>query len=138
MNRYLLDTNHLVDAIRKVSRVRDRIRRLAQKGDRFGTCGPVLCELEAGIQQTGQPAASRRRLNTLLGVVRFWTIDLAVAEVYGALYLELRRNGRTLSQVDMVLAALARQMGLALLTTDLDFQALPDIHTENWLVSPAS
>jgi tRNA(fMet)-specific endonuclease VapC len=138
MTRYLLDTNHLGDAVRKVSRVRDRIRRFAQTGDRFGTCGPALCELEAGIQQTSQPAASRRRLNTLLGLVRLWTIDTAVAKGYGALYLELRRSGRTLSQVDMVLAALARQTGLVLLTTDRDFQALPDIHTENWLVSPAS
>ena len=138
MTRYLLDTNYLADAIRKSSRVRDRIRRFAQTGNRFGTCGPVLCELEAGIQQTGQPAAARRRLNTLLGVVRLWTIDPAVAEVYGALYLELRRSGRSLSQVDMLLAALARQMGLVLLTTDRDFEALPDIHTENWLASPAS
>jgi tRNA(fMet)-specific endonuclease VapC len=93
--------------------------------------------LEAGIQQTGQPAASRLRLNSLLCVVRLWTIDLAVAEVYGALYLELRRSGRTLSQVDMVLAALARQMDLILLTTDRDFEALPDIQTENWLAGPA-
>ena len=138
MNRYILDMNHLADAIRKVSHVRDRIRRLAQKGGRFGTCGPVLCELEAGIQQTGQPVASRRRLKTLLSVIRFWPIDLGVAEVYGALYLELRRSGKALSQVDMLIAALARQMGLVLLTTDRDFEALPDIHTENWLSTSVS
>jgi predicted nucleic acid-binding protein len=33
----------------------------------------------------------------------------------------------------MMLAALARQRKLKLLTTDKDFQALPDIETENWI-----
>lgn len=134
MTRYLLDTNHLGDAVRRVSRVRDRIRRRHLAGDRFGTCGPVLCELETGIQQTTQPAASRRRLNGVLNEVRLWPIDPAIAEVYGAVYLELRRAGRALSQVDRILAALARHMSLTLLTTDQDFQALPDIPTENWLI----
>ena len=32
-----------------------------------------------------------------------------------------------------MLASLARRMSLTLLTTDQDFQALPDIRTENWL-----
>jgi len=34
----------------------------------------------------------------------------------------------------MLLAALARQRSLTLLTSDRDFEAQPDIHTENWLV----
>jgi tRNA(fMet)-specific endonuclease VapC len=63
-----------------------------------------------------------------------WPIDPVIAEVYGAVYLELRRAGRALSQVDRMLAALARHMRLTLLTTDQDFQALPDIPTENWLI----
>jgi predicted nucleic acid-binding protein len=32
-----------------------------------------------------------------------------------------------------MVAALARAMDLTLLTTDLDFRALPDLHVENWL-----
>jgi predicted nucleic acid-binding protein len=33
----------------------------------------------------------------------------------------------------MMLAALARFMDLTVLTSDRDFEALPDIRTENWL-----
>jgi predicted nucleic acid-binding protein len=33
----------------------------------------------------------------------------------------------------MMLAAMARQMKLVLLTTDRDFEALPDVRTENWV-----
>jgi predicted nucleic acid-binding protein len=32
-----------------------------------------------------------------------------------------------------MLAALARQMDVTLATTDRDFDALPDVRTENWL-----
>jgi tRNA(fMet)-specific endonuclease VapC len=134
MTRYLLDTNHLADAVRRVSRIRDRIRRQRLAGDRFGTCGPVLCELEAGLHQTLQPAASRRRLIKLLNEVRLWPIDPTIAEVFGAVHLELQRAGQALSQVDRMPAALAYHMGLILLTTDQDFQALPDIQTEDWLI----
>lgn len=34
----------------------------------------------------------------------------------------------------MMLAALARQMKLTLLTTDRDFEALPKVRTENWAI----
>ena len=103
-------------------------------GHRLGTCFPVLCELETGIQQTIDPASYQRRLNDLLGHVRLWPIDHRVARMYGQVYLELERRGRALSQVDMMLAALARLMNLTLLTSDRDFEAMPDIRTENWLV----
>jgi len=47
---------------------------------------------------------------------------------------ELRSRGRVLSQVEMMLAALARVMDLTLVTADRDFEALSDLRTENWLV----
>jgi predicted nucleic acid-binding protein len=34
----------------------------------------------------------------------------------------------------MMLAALCRQRDLTLLTTDRDFEALPDISVENWTI----
>ena len=66
-------------------------------------------------------------------VVRIWPIDLAIADQYAKVYHELQKAGRALSQVDILLAAMARHMNATLLTTDKDFQVLPDIPTENWL-----
>jgi predicted nucleic acid-binding protein len=65
--------------------------------------------------------------------MRLWPIDLTMAERYAEVYHELRKAGRALSQVDIISAALARQLNATLLTTDQDFQALPDIQTETWL-----
>jgi predicted nucleic acid-binding protein len=133
MTRYLLDTNHLGEAIRKVSRVRDRVHQSERKGHRFGSCAPALCELEVGIQQTSNAQASRRRLYSLFKVVRLWPIDEEIAPIYGTLYLALRKRGKAISFVDLILASLAVHIKCTLLTTDRDFEALPEVPTENWV-----
>jgi predicted nucleic acid-binding protein len=69
----------------------------------------------------------------MLPSVRLWPLEREVAEEYGDVFRELRNRGRVLSQVDMILAALARRMDFTIATTDHDFEALPDIRTENWL-----
>jgi predicted nucleic acid-binding protein len=130
---YLLDTNHASAAIRRVSPLRERIHELIRGGVRVGTCMPVICELEAAIQQTKRPTAARRTLDRLLHTVRLWPVDREVARVFGEIYCDLRHRGRALSYVDIVLAALCKLMDLTLLTTDRDFEALPDARTEDWL-----
>jgi tRNA(fMet)-specific endonuclease VapC len=134
MKRYLLDTNHLGEAIGRVSVVRDQIQQLHRRGIVFGTCGPVLCELLVGVVLRKDAAKARQRLDRLLQVVRLWPIDLAIASRYAEVYHVLRKTGRALSQVDILLAAMARHLNAILLTTDQDFQALPDPQTENWLM----
>src|SRR5262245_1545328 len=136
MSRYLLDTNHLSVAIHPVSNLRDRLRQARTRGHVLGICVPVLCELEIGIAQTSDPDANHRRLRFLLGSVRIWPFDAAVAPAYAAIYADLRRRGRVLSQIDLLIATLCRQMNLTLLTSDRDFEALPDLRTENWLIDP--
>jgi len=66
MTRYLLDTNHIGEAIGRVSVVRDRIQQMHRQG------------------------------------------DLAIADRYAEVYHELGKAGRALSQVDMMVAAMAR------------------------------
>jgi tRNA(fMet)-specific endonuclease VapC len=133
MARYLLDTNHLSSALDDHSAVRERIYQALRSGHRLGTCVPVLCELETGIAQTQWRERNRRILSTLLLRIRVWPLEASVAPLYAEIYLDLRSRGRVLSQVDMLLAALARSMKATLLTSDRDFEALPDLRVENWL-----
>jgi predicted nucleic acid-binding protein len=93
----------------------------------------VLCELEVGIRQVRRPEEYRENLRLLFRYVRVWPIDLETARLYGDIHHSLRRKGRILSTVDKMLAALARQMKVKVLSTDRDFEALPEIRTENWL-----
>jgi tRNA(fMet)-specific endonuclease VapC len=131
---YLLGTNHLSVAINPVSTLRETIYQRQRAGVRFGTCIPVLCELEVAVQHSSHTDSYRRQLHKVLQRVRLWPLDQATARLYGEIYLDLRQRGRMLSQVDIMLAALAKRMSLIILTTDRDFEALPHIRTENWTI----
>src|SRR5580704_12904858 len=132
MSAYLLDTNHVGLAVDQASLVGQRMVEARLAGIRLGTCLPVLCEIEAGLRQVRRKVKYRRDPNHLLLQLRLWPIDLKTARIFGDIYTELRRAGRVLSQVDMMIASLARQMKLTILTTDRDFEALPDIRTDDW------
>jgi tRNA(fMet)-specific endonuclease VapC len=131
---HLLDTNHLSAAINPVSPLRERLYQQHRQGARFRTCIPVLCEIEVGIQDSSHVDSYRRQLKLLLRKVKLVPLEPSMAQEYGAIFRELRQIGRPLSQVDMILAAIVRETKWTLLTADRDFEALPNLRTENWLV----
>jgi predicted nucleic acid-binding protein len=59
-------------------------------------------------------------------------MTLDTARHYGEIANDLRRRGRVLSQIDIILAALCREMDSTLVTTDKDFAALPWLKIEDW------
>ena len=131
-SRYLLDTNHLSAAVKPGSIVRQRIREHREMGDRIGTCVPVLCELEVGASQVKDPQLYRKILARFLTRIPLWPLDEQTARIYADVYHDLKGRGVVLSQVDMMSAALARQMNLTVLTTDRDFDNLQWLRTEDW------
>lgn len=133
MNGYLLDTNHLSHALRVVSPLRDRLRQAHRQGFRLVTCWPVLCELQEGIVFTADPTHYRRALKILMREVRIWPVDWNLVEQYGLCAKLARQRGRVLSTTDLILAAFAWKENLVLLTADRDFEAFPEIRTENWI-----
>jgi predicted nucleic acid-binding protein len=136
MPKYVLDTNHLSHAVRKVSTLRDRLREAVRSGHKFGTCWPALCELEVGIRQTANPDSVRRTLQTILKDVRIWPMDWQIVDAYGDLRLFAKSKGIAISHVDLVLASFAQSRDAVLLTTDNDFKDLRIIRTENWTILP--
>jgi predicted nucleic acid-binding protein len=71
-------------------------------------------------------------MRQILQLVRIWPLSETTARLYGEIANDLRRRGRALSQIDIMLAALCREMDLTLVTADKDFAALPWLRTENW------
>jgi tRNA(fMet)-specific endonuclease VapC len=135
MARYLFDTNHLSAALDNRSTIRERLYQSRQAGHRFGTCVPALCELETGLHHARHRDHNRHILAVILRQIRVWPLEPAIAPLYAEIFHDLRRHGRVLSQVDMLLAAVARSIDATLLTADRDFDAVPSLRVENWLDS---
>jgi tRNA(fMet)-specific endonuclease VapC len=133
LNRYLLDTNHLSAYLDSHAVLRPRIDAALRSGDRFGICLPIHCEYRAGIRISRRHQQNLARLQAALGVFRLWPTDLDTAAEFAEVFHELRSIGRMLAQFDLLIAAVARQYDLILLTADRDFQPVSKLRIENWL-----
>ena len=133
MNRYLLDTNHLSAYLDRHAVLQPRVDAALRAGDRFGICLPVHCEYRAGIRISRRYQQNLARLQAALRVFRSWPVDEHTAVEFAEMFRELRSIGRMLSQFDLLIAAIARQYQLILLTADQDFQPVKGIQIENWL-----
>jgi predicted nucleic acid-binding protein len=63
----------------------------------------------------------------------YYDIDRQHAEQAAKLQVALRRQGWQLETVDALIATVALQNGLILLTTDNDFSPISELQQENWL-----
>jgi tRNA(fMet)-specific endonuclease VapC len=133
MANYLLDTNHASPLVTLGHPLRDRILQKLTGGDSFATCVPVIAETLFGIgllPRARQNLAEWERLKPLLPCFLPSETD---AELAAQLQISLRRRGWQLETVDALIAAVALRHDLVLLTSDKDFQDIPNLQQENWL-----
>ena len=71
-------------------------------------------------------------LSRVLKFMRIWPLTIATSRLYGEIANDLRSRGQALSQIDIMLAALCRELDLSLVTSDKVFAALPWLKTEQW------
>ena len=68
-----------------------------------------------------------------LPALTVWPFDESAAFRYGQVFAELRRQGRPLQVVDMMIASIALSLGSCLVaTTDSDLQAISGLDVELW------
>lgn len=133
MSRYLLDTNALADCIFRRRGVDDRVRSARLAGHKIGTGVPVLAELLAGIEYSATRDANLDIANRNIGLFRLWPFPEEAAREYGRLYAHLRRTGRTIQTVDLMIAAIALTLGgCTVVTSDSDLTGIPRLNVENW------
>jgi tRNA(fMet)-specific endonuclease VapC len=58
--------------------------------------------------------------------------DGAVADVYGTLRAAMQRRGRSIGELDLLIAAHAIVIGAILVTNDAAFAHIPGLATEDW------
>ena len=112
-------------------KLKKRAARLA--GHKIGTGIPVLAELFAGIEYSATRDANLDVLNRNLSLFRQWPLTTDAAREFGWLYAVLRRSGRTIQTVDLMVAAIALTLGgCTVVTSDSDLSAVPGLNVENW------
>ncbi len=133
MRRFLLDTGIAGDFIDRRRGVYEHARQAVARGNRVGIGIPVLAELVYGLEQSVSRDRNMQRLRTALSAWRVWPFDNKAAFEYGRLAAELKRIGRPMQQVDIMIAAIAFSLGnCSVVTADSDLAAVPGLPVENW------
>ena len=133
MTRFLLDTGSAGDYIGRRRGVYARARDALLRGDRIGIGVPVLAELWYGVENSSSRDRNAERLRRVLSELIVWPLTEQAAEEYGRIATELRRAGRPIGQIDMLIAAIARSLGnTTVVSADADFAAVGGLAVENW------
>lgn len=95
----------------------------------------TIGELLYGIERTGRHEHLRERLESdILPTMSLLPFDEEAAREYAVLRVSLERQGQTLQEADLRIAAIALANGLALITGNArHFRRIPGLRVSNWL-----
>lgn len=133
MKRYLLDSGILSDLINNRHEVPARFKSESRLGHKIGTGMPVIAEQVYGIEYGENRDRNMKSLISVLPTIKLWPFDKTAAFEYGRLAAELRRIGRPMQVIDIMIAAIALGLGdCTVVTKDGDLAAIPGLQVENW------
>lgn len=130
---YIVDANVISDLLARVSSVEQHLDR--RKTEIVCLCQPVYYELIRGLIKT-QATSKLQRLEEVLRPSFNWITLTDDDWLQAARYWALATgSGRQLSDVDLLIAAIATRLDAIIVTSDADFDALP-VKRENWRTPP--
>ena len=133
MNRFLLDTGIAGDYVHRRRGIYERAREAIKAGHRIGIGLPVLAELWFGAENSSSRERNAAKLRRVLPELIIWPFTEAAAEEYGRIAAELKRIGRPIGSIDMLIAAIALSLGkTTVVSADNDLTVVRGLTVENW------
>ena len=133
MRRYLLDTGIAGDYMNRRHGVDTRARIEVARGNKLGIGVPVLAELFYGVEKSATRNRNMLLLRRTIPAWKIWPFEKSTAEIYGSLVAHLDRIGRPMQRIDIMVAAIALDLGnCTVVSADSDLLAIPGLTVENW------
>jgi tRNA(fMet)-specific endonuclease VapC len=129
---YLLDTNICIFAIKKRSET--VLKKLKEKiSDGICISSLTVAELEFGVENSQKIENNRIALLKFLSIFNIINFDDSDAIDYGRLKTDLRKEGRIIGPIDMLLAAQALNKELIFVTNNVkEFERVKGLKIEDW------
>ncbi|MBI2590399.1 MAG: PIN domain-containing protein [Candidatus Blackburnbacteria bacterium] len=122
MSRYLVDTTTLIDFSKGFEPVATRLKAIIDAGGELIVCAVQVAEFYRGLEPK-----HRTKWNEFFEVLTYWNISLVAAQNAGILRREYARQGRILTITDALLAAVAIETGVELITENPKDFPMPNI-----------
>jgi len=131
---YMLDTNICIYILKKHP---DKVLKKFLMFDELHISTIVYSELQYGIELSPKKV-KQARFNQLLDFLSLLTIeswDQSAADCYAKIRSHLKKEGNTIGNMDMLIAAHALSTDSILITNNTkEFCRIPDLKLENWAV----
>ena len=138
---FLLDTNHAIYLINGLDKPSER-RSLPEKNviEKIrGVHDPIfICEASFGELYFGAACSARfsynvKQIKLLQEAIPAISVDSGSWKLFGETKAELRKRGKTLSDIDLLIACVALKFDLVLVSNDKGFAELPAaFRVDNW------
>jgi len=122
MKPFLLDTNIIVDALRKRNDRHLLVDQFLDQGQPLASCPITIMEIYAGMRPH-EEKPTRTFMRSLL----FFAITREIAEQAGLLKVQYAKRGRTLSFQDVNIAAVCIAYGCTLVTENAKDFPMPEL-----------
>jgi predicted nucleic acid-binding protein len=119
----LPDTCAWIDYLRPGGSALGQLMERAIASDSVYACGPVLCELLQGARSEKEKAS----LTSALGALPYLEMTEGLWIKAGQLSAVLRKTGKTIPLSDILIATLAIEHSLAVMTVDEHFRLIPGV-----------
>lgn len=131
---YLLDTNTCIFAIkRKPEKVFETIKEKSTNGIYISSL--TVAELEYGVENSSQVKKNRIALLKFISVFNVINFDDSDAINYGRLKAKLKKKGRIIGPIDMLLAAQTLNKDMIFVTNNArEFERVEGLRIEDWSI----
>ncbi|MBN2251502.1 MAG: type II toxin-antitoxin system VapC family toxin [Candidatus Altiarchaeota archaeon] len=127
-----LDTNILVGLLRGDPDAGAKIQSLEDKGLRITTTVINACELYRGAQRSSKAEENLEVLEELLRNIEMLDLNLKAAKTAASILEEQKAGGKTVNEMDALIAAIALTNNETLVTRDKDFKRIKELRMEIW------
>lgn len=122
MTRYLIDSDGVIDYLKGFRPTVEFIQRLSRRGDIPCTCDVVMGEVFGGVYEQDEPIA-----DALFGVFEYLPASPAAARQAGRWKFAYARRGTTLKITDCLIAAVAYEHDVQLVTRNVRDFPMPEV-----------
>jgi tRNA(fMet)-specific endonuclease VapC len=128
--RYMLDTNTVSFCLKGQPKVLERMTSIPMAN--LGISVITEGELRFGLAKKNHAKSLQLLVHEFLIRVEIFPWDSSVAKHYGALRADLQKKGKSLGNLDMLIAAHALALEMILVTHDQAFKQVEGLKIEDW------
>ena len=121
---YVLDSSALIELIERLLKSNDIIRSFEEEDST--TTSVCVHEVLAGVHSE----IDRMVWNTLFSSIEVLQFDVKAAQISSQLQQELKREGKLINKMDILIAAICKASNATLITLDKDFEKIKGLNVK--------